>query len=455
MIPTLEDRTTMRSRSMTGRVLVGALLALSLSGCGIGDWFSSDDKGPKLPGNRISVLQLEQRLEPDAQLAQRPVTLPEARVNTEWAQAGGDVGNAPGHLALPATLRKAWSASVEGSSSNSRLLNGPIVVGGRVYVLDTAFDLHAFDEATGAKIWTRNMKREGQEGDAIGGGVAFGEGRLFVTTGYGETVAVDPANGQVIWRQRIAGPIRAAPTVQNGRVFVVTIDNQFVVLSAENRALQWVHTGILESAALLGAPSAAADNDIVFVPYSSGELFALRVENGRQAWQENLAAVRRGANLAGLADIRGRPVVDRGLVFAVSHSGRMAAIDERTGQRVWEQDIGGLNTPAVVGDWIFVLSNDNQLVALTRDTGRVRWITQLEQYEDPKDRDDPIHWTGPLVAGGRLLLTNNLGQLVEVSPDTGAVAKRTELPAGVLVQAAVANNTLFVLTEEGELVAYR
>lgn len=445
----------MRPRTLTGRLLVGTVLAFTLSGCGIGDWFGGGDDGPSLPGNRISVLQLEQRLEPDPQLIERPVQLPEARLNTDWAQPGGSVSNAPGHLALPATLRQAWSVGIEGSSSNTRLLTGPVVAGGVVYVLDTDYDLHAIDEASGRTIWTSSMLREDQEGDALGGGVAVGEGRVFVTTGFGETLAVDPANGQVIWRQRIAGPIRAAPVVLDGRVFVNTIDNQFVVLAAENRTLQWTHTGILESAALLGAPSAAVDNDIVFVPYSSGELFALRVENGRQAWQESLAAVRRGANLAGLADIRGRPVVDRGLVFAVSHSGRMAAVDVRTGQRIWEQDIGGLNTPWVVGDWVFVLSNENQLVALTRDTGRVRWISQLEQYEDPEDRDDPIHWTGPIAAGGRLILTNSQGELVEVSPATGEVIQRTDLDEAVLVQPVVANNTLFVLTEDGDLVAYR
>lgn len=445
----------MRSRPMTCRILVGTALALSLSGCGIGDWFSGDESGPQLPGNRISVLQLEQQLEPDPQIAQRPVDLPEPRVNTDWAQPGGNVTNSPGHLALPANLREAWRVSVEGSSSNARLLSGPVVANGRVYVLDTEYDLHAIDEASGRVLWTSNMKREDKDDEAVGGGVAVGDGRVFVTTGFGVVNAVDPDNGQVIWRQPIAGPIRAAPTVDGGRVFVVTIDNQFVVLAAENRALQWVHTGILETAALLGASSAAVDNDIVFVPYSSGELFALRVENGRQAWQENLAAIRRGASLAGLADIRGRPVVDRGLVFALSHSGRMAAVDVRTGQRVWEQDIGGINTPWVAGDWVFVLSNDNQLIALTRDTGRVRWISQLDRYEDPEDRDDPVYWTGPILAGGRLLLTNSIGQLVEVSPETGEVRQRTELPDAVNVQPVVANNTLFVLTEDGDLIAYR
>ena len=78
-----------------------------------------------------------------------------------------------------------------------------------------------------------------------------------------------------------------------------------------------------------------------------------------------------------LADIRGRPVIDRGRVFAVSHSGRMAAIDLRTGDRVWEQEIGSSHSPWVAGDYVFVLANDNELVCLTRDEGKVRWVRQL------------------------------------------------------------------------------
>ena len=75
-----------------------------------------------------------------------------------------------------------------------------------------------------------------------------------------------------------------------------------------------------------------------------------------------------------LADIHGRPVIDRGRVFAVSHSGRMVAIDLRTGDRVWEQEIASSHSPWVVGDYVFVLANDNELVCLTRDEGKVRWV---------------------------------------------------------------------------------
>jgi len=428
---------------------------LLLSGCGVGDWLSDEEEGARLGGSRISVLQLEQRIETDPQLETQPITLPAPQVNTEWAQAGGRADHANPHLSLPATLKEVWRVGIEGSGTESRLLSPPIVVGGRVYVLDTDFDLHALDEASGRTIWTRNMKREGQEDDAFGGGVSFGDGRIFVTTGFGEVVAVDPAGGDIVWRQRIAGPIRSAPTIVNGRVFVLTVDNQFVVLNADNRVLQWTHNGILEQTTLIGSPSPAVTGDVAIVPYSSGEIYALRVENGQQAWQENIAAVRRGESIGGLADIRGNPVVDRGVVYAVSHSGRMVAVDVRTGQRIWEQEVGGINTPWIAGDWIFLVSNENQLVALARENGRVKWITQLDRYEDPDDADDPIQWSGPVLAGGRLILVSSDARMIEVAPETGEVTQRSELPGDTLIAPVVANNTLFILTDDGDLVAYR
>jgi len=449
-----------RTRSRLSALATGVAACFLLTACDtVGDWFSGgDDDATRLPGNRISVLQFQETLEPDPTLASQDVVLPAAVANSEWAQPGGTPAHNLGHVALPGRLSEAWRVSVEGGSSTSPLLSPPIVAGGRVYVLDTDFDLHAFDEATGAEIWTVNMKREDQEGEAFGGGVSFFNGRLFVTTGFGEGIAVDPQDGSVIWRQRIAGPIRSAPTVADGRVFIVATDNQLVTLATEpvsGRVYQWAHTGILEQAALLGGSSVAVSNDTVIVPYSSGELFALRAENGRVAWQDNLAGARQGFNVAALADIRGLPVVDRGVVFAMSHSGRLAAIDERTGRRIWEQDIGGINTPWVAGDWLFVLSNEAQLVALARDTGRVRWITQLAAFEDPDDREDPIAWAGPILAGGRLILVNSEGELVEVSPQTGEIVATSDLPDATFIPPVVANNTLFVLTDDGDLVAYR
>ncbi len=429
-----------------------ALVGVVLGSC---DWFGDPDK-PQLPGQRISVLQMESKLAPDPTLAGSAVSLPPAERNESWPQAGGTPDHAMGHLALSATPQEVWHASIgDGSGSRLRLLGRPVIGNGRIFALDASSQVGALDEATGKRLWQVDLTPEDTRGSSFGGGVALGDDLLFAATGYAEVVALNPADGTIVWRKRIPAPARGAPTVIKGRVFAQSLDNQTLAFSAKDGETLWNHTGILESAGLLGAVSPAADAGIVVVPYSSGELFALRLDNGRSAWQDNLTAIRRAGALSSLSDIRGLPVIDRGLVLAVSHSGRTVAIDERTGTRVWDQEIGGVDTPWPAGDFVFELANDNELVALTRRDGRIRWTAPLTRYEDPSDKSTVVIWSGPVLAGDRLWLSGSTGELIGVSPGSGEIVNRLALPGPSFLAPVVANGTLYVLTDDGTVVAYR
>lgn len=446
-----------KTRLLSRTALLSApLLAAMLGGCDtVSGWFGKTPE-PPLPGERVSVLTRERKVEVDARIADVAVTVPPPVANAAWAQPGGTPDHALGHLSLPANPAEAWRGDIGTGAGSSRLLLGaPVVADGRIFALDAASHVTALDERTGRSLWRVDTRPEKERGEASGGGVAYADGRLFAATGYAEVLALDPANGSVVWRKRVPGPVRGAPTIANGRVHVLTLDNQLVALSAADGAEQWSHQGILESAGLLGAVSPAVTNTLVVAPYSSGELYGLRPENGRVAWQESLAAIRRGGALSSLADIRGLPVVDRGAVYAIGHSGRMIAVDERIGNRVWETEIGGTQTPWVAGDFLFVLTNDSEVLAVTRQAGRVRWVAPLDRFKSPKDKSGPITWAGPVLAGGRLWVAGSNGQLLGLSPADGQIAARYTLPSGAYLPPVVANNTLYVLCDSGTLVAFR
>ncbi|HYD30215.1 MAG TPA: PQQ-binding-like beta-propeller repeat protein [Azospirillaceae bacterium] len=442
-------------RLKPARLLPATALALLLAGCGTADWFG-DNETPPLPGNRVPVLQLSHKVEPDPRVAATPLALPAPARNVSWPQPGGNPDHAMGNLALGDSLKEAWRSDIgAGSSSGQRILARPVVADGRVFTMDADSTVSAIDAASGRLVWGVGLTPDSEDSGAIGGGVSFAEGRVYAATGYGEVVALEPATGKVLWRKKVSGPVRGAPTVTGGRVFVVTIDNQLVALAANDGANLWSHTGILEQAGLLGASSPAADGGIVIAPYTSGELVALRVENGRVAWSDTLASVRRVDALSNLADIRGLPVIDRGVVLAVSHSGRMAAIDERTGARIWDQEIGGVETPWVAGDNVFVITADNEAVALDRKTGRARWVEALPRYNDPKDRSEPVIWAGPVMGGGHLWVVSNRGDLWALDSANGKPVRQSRLPDGSTLAPVIADNTLYVLTDSGTLVAYR
>ncbi len=434
-----------------------SLVAGLLAACDtVEEWIDSD-RNPPLPGERISVLALDAALEADPRVADLKVQLPEPYVNESWSQPGGSPNHAMYHLSLDAPLVELWRADVGEASDDERLLlSQPVVAGDRVFTMDSASIVTAFSRASGDELWRIDLEDEEEEDDGFfGGGIAYEAGRLFVTTGFARVYALDARTGVILWRQQVAGPIRAAPAVSSERVFVLTVDNQLFALSAIDGNRLWEHSGIQETAGLIGTASPAIDGSVIVVPYSSGEIFGMLAESGRILWSDSLSAIRRVDPIADLAHIRGLPVIDRGLVVAISHSGRMVAIDQRRGTRAWDIDVGGIEMPWVAGEFIFVLTNDNQVLCLTRREGRVRWVRQLDRFEDPEDLDDPIQWVGPVLAGDRLIVAGSHEKALSISPYTGEPLGELELPGKPAIAPIVADRTLYFLLENAALIALR
>ncbi len=431
--------------------LIGLLAAsFVLSGCG------GSAKKPPLPGERIAVLKSSTILEADPVLAETAVELPRPELYAEWPQAGAFPDHARHHLALGDRVALAWQTSVgTGSDRRRALQTPPIVAAGRVYTIDTEGLVTAFDAGSGQQVWRVPTIPDDEDDPTVSGGIGFADGRIFVASAAAELIALDAASGKEIWRKPLPAPGRAAPTIAGGRVFVVTLDNQTVAFAADDGRRLWSHSGINEVAGLLGGASPAVSGDYVVVPYSSGELFALRYENGRLLWADNLSGLRQSNAVAGLANIRGNPVVDRGIVLAASHAGRLGAIELRTGERIWDRELSVEHDPWIAGDYVFVVTTAAEVVALTRTDGRIRWVRPLPRFADEADQEDPIRWAGPVLAGDRLLLTNNQGKLAALSPYTGEMLGAVDIPGAATLPPIVVGNSLYVLTEDGRLAAYR
>jgi outer membrane protein assembly factor BamB len=440
---------------MKPRCAILLLSGLILAGCE-DSWFGTGDEGPRLEGERIAVMTFGRGLEADPRLAGLEVRLPAPYVNDAWSQTGGSPSHAMYHLSLTEAPAVAWRSDIgAGESDDRRLLAQPLVVEKRVYTMDSRSLVSAYDSEHGKRIWRIELEPEDEDDGFFGGGIAHDAGRLYATTGFGMVYALKAEDGEVLWSQQLPGPIRAAPTVSGGRVFAITIDNQTFALAASDGRRLWEHSGIQETASLLGAASPAVSGSSVVVPYSSGEIFSLLAENGRVLWNDGLSSVKGVDPMSDLAHIRAQPVIDRGVVLAISHSGRMVATDLRRGARAWDVDLGGVQMPWVAGEFVYLVTTDAKVVCLTRRGGRVRWVLALPRFEDPEDLEDPIRWFGPVLAGDRLILVGSTEVAVSVSPYTGKLLGEVKLPGAPAVAPVVADNTLYVITEGADLVALR
>ncbi len=443
--------------SQIARTTLVVVMAASLTACGGGLFGKKGPKTTPTVGDRVPVLsRIESGAQVDPALAGVSVVLPPTVANTEWAQAGGTASKSYGHLALGDNLSQAWTASVAGSTNRRRLASSPVIGGGMVIAVGTDGVVNAFDEQSGARRWTYQMKVDDDlASSAFGGGASYSAGRVYATNGVGEVAAIDATTGAEIWKVKPAGPLRGSPTIAFNAVFVMTQDNQILSLSTADGSSQWQESGSSAQAGVFGVAAPAAAQGTVIAGYSSGELSAYRYENGRTLWADALSRTSISTEVGALTDIDADPIIDQGRVYALGQGGRMAAYELVTGQRIWELNLAGISTPAIAGEWIFTLTDDARLLAIARATGKVRWITQLERYRDEEDKKGPIFWNGPVLAGNQLWITNTEGKIYRVSVGEGSSSLYRDLKTEISLAPVVANNTLFLLDDDGVIHAYR
>lgn len=429
--------------------LVAALGLLALAGC-------SNPKVP-LPGERVSVLSLDETLAADSSLADVKVRLPKPYVNTDWAQVGGNQTHAMYHLQVAnQTLQQVWSADIGSSAdSENKLLAEPVIADGIVYTMDAESDVTAIDANNGNRLWQVDLTPDDEDDDLFGGGVAVAEGKAIVTTPFAKVFALDAKSGKKIWESAAPSAVRSPPAISDGRVFVVTMDNQLVVYALDDGRRLWSNAGVEEAAGLLGGTTPAVQGNIVVAAYTSGDLLAFDVVAGRSLWSDNLAGKARGDATATLTDIRGRPVIDRDLLIAVGNGGVMTAINLKRGGRLWDASIGGTQSPWVAGDFIYVLTNQSEVICLQRQDGRIKWVQNLPRFEDPETHKEPIYWSGPVLVSDRLIVTGSEGHAVSISPYTGKILGQMELPSRTHLPPVVANQTVYILSDDARLIALR
>lgn len=431
---------------------------------------------------RISILALDDTLQISGSVTPDQIVLPTPYMNSDWPQPGGSASHNVQNTAAPGPLKKIWEKDIgDGSGRKGAVLAPPIIVGGRMFTMDADNTVRATDLSSGDRVWQHKIEvtlkgktrtgrvgilerisdplsfrdRGGRDRESVGGGVTSGGGVIFVTSGLGVVEALDINTGKSLWRKRTLVPMHSAPIYADGRIFAISDDNELIAMNAATGDVLWTYQAIIESARMLTAPSAAVVDEVVIAPFASGEIVALRVQNGSVLWQDALSSTGRLTPLATLNDVAAGPVIVDGYVIASAQSGNTTAFDLRTGQRIWTQPAGSLGYPLVAGDFVYSVTTDGQAVCMSKIDGSVIWITQLAQFKNEKKRKDRISWAGPIFAGERIVTFSSLGTGVAINPYTGEVINEFKVGDSIYVPPIIANETVYVLTDNAKIVALK
>ncbi len=408
-------------------------------------------------GKRISVLSPSAAVKPDVANGSSLVQVPSAEVSSEWLQNDYNAQHIIPNLQVSPAFNKQWSADFgEGSSKREKLISKPLAHGEHIYTLDADGQLSSFNLKDGEAEWYADMVPENKyaKDNALkGAGMVYQNNVLYVAAGYGDVYAVNAKNGEKIWSRQLNFPLRIAPVIAAGKLFIQSVDNKFFALDIKNGETVWQYDISMENTTIVGGASAAycPALDVVVTGFSSGELQAFNASIGTPLWSDVLVSRRQASSSTFLNTVKASPVVEGETVYALGNGNILTAVDIRSGMRIWEKEIGGTQTPLLAGNVLYVVSKDNDLIAVDKKEGKILWAKSVNMGENPAG----VTVYAPVMFNGRLIISLSDGVVYTYSAKTGEVLSKTDLDEDINSAPIAAGEYVLFVTDNAKLIAYK
>lgn len=440
-----------RRRSLLGAIALSGVLLLSAC---------ADREQVILPGVREDPRAVLSEADPVSAVenVSAPISLGPAQANPSWTQFFGSPGQRPEHPALSAAPALIWKADIgTGNGRKQRITADPVVAEGRIFTLDAGATVTA-TSTSGARLWSRDLTppNDGSE-DATGGGIAYADGRLYVTSGFGLLTALDANDGSTLWSQDLEATGSGAPSVRGDLVYLTSGDDTGWAIETGSGRIRWQLDAVTSVSNILGAPPPVLTDDFAIFAFGAGDVQAVFRQGGLRRWDASVVGERRGYASAQIGDITAPPVVDGARIYVGNQSGRTVALALGSGSRIWTVAEGAAGPIWPAGDSVFFVSDQSELLRLSAADGARIWGTDLPRFQNdrPRRRASVFAHYGPIVAGGRVVLASSDGVLRSFDPTNGALAHSADIPGGAATNPVIAGGVLYVINGQGELLAYR
>ncbi|MAH89113.1 MAG: hypothetical protein CMJ06_03605 [Pelagibacterales bacterium] len=426
------------------------LIIFFITSCGTREYLGFEKKKVRLEGKRVSILNEDKIKDPDSVKSSTNIVLEKTAILNNWPQSY----NSPSHLStnhLSDSKLGSFKSIVSGSGENkqSKILSQPVIDNNILFFLDAKSYVISFDLKNNKILWKKNISLEGEKDHNIGGGVVIYKNAVIVNSPYGQIISMDKLSGKVLWKINVESSIRSAPTVFDNKLLSLTLSNKLYVLNGDNGNLLWQHQGIFNNTTLMDTPKVAVDENIVIVPYSNGDFFALNLSNGKEIWRNSFIDLEIKETTNAFSDIDAFPVIKKDIVIISSAIGKLIAVNKKNGSKLWSRDIFTTQTPLVNGNSIFLVNNNKEVICLNILDGGSRWVLPIEK--EISDNNKYI-WLPPVLNNSQLLLVGGYKKLISIDVFSGQIKTKKNLSSFPASSPIIVNKKIYLMLRNGDII---
>ncbi|MDF3048234.1 MAG: enzyme repeat family protein [Candidatus Midichloriaceae bacterium] len=444
------------------RILRSSLMffiVMSLCCCSSDSWFGANKK-LDMPGERIPLVVRSKDLV--VTKAKTNLSIPKAKTNLEW---NGTFNQFPNNAANLSWNFKAEPSKSLTYSEQTFLVQAsfPSVDSTNLVAMSSDGVVHSYDLASGQEIWSNPFfSQEESRGffDIISnkfliGGLKRDGNVIYVTAGLAKVIAIDAADGHIIWNAAFSSPIRSVPLVIGDLLILQSIDNKVYALNKSDGNSVWTYISNHEDLNSLSVSSPLESGKSLIVKFSNDEVIAIDKLTGEEIWSNGLVN-QQNFGLIARSVFNNNSLTHLGKDYLVTSNskGNIFKINLETGDTIWNKDVAATSKSWLVGDVLLFISNANDLVSLNMQDGNVAWIVNLSKQDEDGKAIVDLYVSNPVVADGYVYVSNNKGDLMQINMSNGEIEQTTKIPENSYLGPIFANGKMFIISNDGEISIY-
>ncbi len=397
----------------------------------------------------ISAFAIVNSLHADPALEKVTITLPKQEENKLWYGSSSEQNSRVENIAFNFSNKKPFKKTDRIWSGfnfrfDDRFVFSPIITDKNIFLFDGSGILEALDLKSRKRVWKTRIFPVQFLSNYQTPRIGYASGKIFAIAGINKISAINEIDGKIIWSKDIASVPISTPISDGKLVYVSTNDNKLYAFNAEDGELQWIHSGIIRPTAIFGAASPVIYKDLILASYSSGEIYAINKKTGEPMWSQDLNISKATNSDFYLNDIDATPLVKNDVVYAIGNGGLMMAIDAKKGNYLWKKEIAGVVDFWAANGFLFVINNDNKLIALSQKNGGIKWVLQLPNFVKEKKPETKILYSGVTMVGDKLLISSVRGEILIISPLEGKIEKTVKLGSKIFHSPIVVNEKIYL-----------